>query len=40
MEIQNFSLSVEKYFTSEHNEIMHEIFFQHKKRNSYLQVAM
>ena len=33
------SLSVEKYFTSEHNKQIKEIFFQHK-RTLYLQAAM
>ena len=31
LEIQNFSLSVEKYFTSEHSKRVK--YFQHKKRN-------
>ena len=31
-EIQNFSLSVEKYFRSEHSEQV-ELIFQHEKRN-------
>ena len=28
-EMKNFSLSVEKYFTSEHSEFMSDIFFTH-----------
>ena len=39
LEIRNFSLSVEKYFTSEHSEGV-KYFFNTQREISYLRAAM